>query len=121
MNYVDKIALTILLAMGLGTARANDSNQRALLAYLKVKTGTEQQFLGAARDVIAKTRQEAGNITYTLHRSVADPQQFVFYELFRTEKDLQDHKSSTHVTDFLNRVNPILVQGGFVLQEYTPQ
>lgn len=93
-------------------------NSRALLAYLDVQPGNERQFLEAARDVIIKSRQESGVIIYNFHRSVTNPSQFVIYELFRSEEDLQSHRNSPHVVGFLNTVRPILVPNGFRLVEY---
>ena len=90
----------------------------ALLAYLKVQPGTAQKFLDAAKDVIAESRREPGNLVYNLHRSTKDPRQFVFYELFSTYEDMQLHRNSKHVKSFLKDVDPILVPGQFILDEY---
>jgi quinol monooxygenase YgiN len=78
----------------------------------------EQQFLSAAKNVIEESRKEVGCLVYSLHESEQDPQQFVFYELFKSDTDLQAHRKSKHVVDFLKTINPILVPNGFVLSEY---
>ena len=96
---------------------ASDS-RRALLAYLKVQPGTEARFLEAAKNVLIESRKEPGNLIYILQRSVTDPQQFVFYELFKTDADLELHRRSQHVVSFLNHINPILVPGQFNLFKY---
>jgi quinol monooxygenase YgiN len=100
------------------SARAEVKNERALFAFLKVKAAMEQQFLSAAKTVIEKSRKESGCLVYTLHESEQDPQQFVFYELYKSDTDLQAHRKSKHVVDFLNTINPILVPNGFILNEY---
>jgi quinol monooxygenase YgiN len=115
---------TLVLALGMllpQMALANgDNSPRALLAYLNVQPGTERQFLQAAKDVIVKSRLEPGAIIYNLHQSVTHPTQFVFYELYRSDADLQSHRNSKHVIDFLKNVDPILIEGKnrFVLVEY---
>ena len=94
--------------------------QRALLAYVRVQPGNEQRFLQAAEAVIDASRREPGNMIYILHQSATHPQQFVFYELFRTESDLKSHRSAKHTIDFLKAVDPILVPGQFILEEFIP-
>jgi quinol monooxygenase YgiN len=86
---------------------------------MRVKPGTEGQFLAEAKEVIEKSRQEAGNIRYQLHRSVANPQQFAFYELYETHEDLELHKNAPHLKAFLERTKPITVE--FTLDEYVPE
>ena len=109
------LSLTILAFLTASTAVAE---QRSLLAYLRVKEGSQEIFLEAAKDVIRESRQEAGNIIYNLHQSVNDPQQFVFYELFRSHEDLMFHRKAKHVISFLNKIKPILVKDGFTLTEF---
>ena len=113
--------MVLLLFAGVnGTqAQASSNRERALIAYMKVKAGAEQAFLKAAEDVIEESRRESGNIRYQLHQSVTNPQQFVFYELFGTDRDLQYHRNSTHVKTFLKKTAPITLQ--FVLEEYVPE
>lgn len=118
--------MTLLLMVGslsCVTAKAQtitqiDGQPRALLAYLNVQPGTEGQFLEAAKDVIEKSRQEPGTIIYNLHQSITNPTQFVFYELYKSDADLQTHKRSAHVVGFLKNVKAILIPNGFALVEY---
>jgi quinol monooxygenase YgiN len=93
-------------------------DERALFAYLKVQPGTEQQFLDFSKNVIEESRKESGCLIYILHESEQDPQQFLIYELYKSDADLQAHRKSKYVVDFLNTVNPILVPNGFVLNEF---
>jgi len=100
-------------------AHAESVDQRALFAYLKVKAGTESQFVAAAKEVIELSRKEPGNLVYILHQSQKDPQQFLFYELFKSDADLQAHRKADHVVRFLKSVSPIVLPGQFILDEYT--
>lgn len=112
-------ALTTIALFAVTTsARAEKTDERALFAYLKVQPGMEQQFLNAVPNVIEESRKEPGCLIYFLHESEQDPQQFLFYELYKSDADLQAHRKSKHVVDFLNTVNPMLVPNGFILNEY---
>ena len=114
------LILTVLWLVSANHAVAAEgvNPERALLAYMKVLPNTQSQFLNAAKNVIIESRKEAGNITYILQQSVDDPEQFVFYELYKTDADLELHRNSKHVVDFLNEVNPIVVPGQFILVKY---
>jgi len=124
-----KILLLCVLCLPIWSARLpktfaaetqvnGNRERRALLAYLNVRPGTEAQFLEAAKEVIVESRREPGTLVYNLHQSVNEPQKFLFYELYRSHEDLESHRKSQHVVNFLNRVKPILKPGGFFLVEY---
>ena len=113
-----KCSLT-LTALALCQFTLADNPERALIAYMKVKPGTEKEFLGHAEKVITESRKESGNLRYQLHHSVANPQQFVFYELFKTDADLQYHRRATHTQKFLKDTKPITLE--FVLEQYVPE
>jgi quinol monooxygenase YgiN len=96
-----------------------DTNSvRALFAYLKVQPGTEQQFLDDSADLIVESRKEPGCLIYIMHESEQDPTQFLIYELYQSDADLQAHRKAKYVVDYLSTVNPILVPGGFILNEF---
>lgn len=111
----------VITAQNTTFASAPQKEQKALLAYLSVKPGSETRFLEAANPVIEKSRQEPGNLLYILPQSETEPQQFVFYELFRNNDALEAHRKSAHVMEFLKTVEPMLVPAGFVLKKYEPR
>lgn len=113
-------SIIVLLAQSLPLKAAPLLEHRALLAYLRVQPGNEQRFLHASERLIDASRKEPGNLIYILHQSANHPQQFVFYELFRTEGDLKSHRNARHTLDFLKEVDPILAPGQFILEEFIP-
>lgn len=100
------------------SASGAENQERALIAFMKVRPGTEAQFLNEAQAVIKDSRLETGVIRYQLHRSEKDPQQFVFYELFKSSAALDFHKNSPHVKSFLSRTSSITVK--FTLESFAP-
>ena len=110
------VGLTVLGAVSF--AGENQNSERALIAYMRVTPGSEARFLKEAEDVIEQSRAESGNLMYQLHQSVTNPSQFVFYELFKTNDDLQYHRNAVHTKAFLARTKPITE--AFVLEEYAP-
>ena len=74
----------------IATIRAAAGKEDALAAFL-----TEQ--------VAAVVNAEPGCLVYRLHRSVKDPAQFCFYEIFRDEAAFELHRNSPHVAAFRDR------------------
>lgn len=112
------MSLIVIAGLNSVSALASGNGERALIAVMKVKPGTESQFLKAAENVIVESRRESGNIRYQLHESATNPEVFAFYELFESENDLQYHKNAPHVKAFLAETKPITTL--FTLEEYIP-
>jgi quinol monooxygenase YgiN len=70
--------------------RAAKGKEDALAAFL-----TEQ--------VAAVIKAEPGCLVYRLHRSVTDPAQFCFYEMFKDEAAFELHRNSPHIAAFRER------------------
>ena len=113
------LALIATSVLSHATAFAAENNERALIAFMKVKAGTEQEFLKQAQAVIKESRKETGNIRYQLHQSAKDPQQFVFYEFFKNHEALETHKNAIHTKTFIKNTAPITLE--FTLEEFVPQ
>src|SRR3954447_10965601 len=65
-------------------------------------------FRAAGAAVTRITRTEEGCLTYDLFREEGLPGAFMFYEVWRSERELADHLSSRHVAEFLAIVEPLL-------------
>lgn len=118
-NMKTFVVSLVLMALASPSAMAAmGEDEFALIAYMRVKPGTEQQFKTLANDVIEASRKESGNIIYNLHQSTSNPQQFVFYELFESLEDLRYHRNAKHTKDFLKKTESITVPGSFLLEEY---
>lgn len=69
-----------------------------VVARAVVKPGNEEKFIEAAREMVAKTRAEEGNISYTLVQGVENPALLTFLEEWRDEAALQEHLATEHFT-----------------------
>ena len=74
-----------------------------LIAYLKGKPEKRAELLAILRDFVKPTRAEAGCAEYHLHISDADPNLFIFYENWRSRKDLDEHLELPHLKSFFAR------------------
>ena len=112
------VALMVLVFGAQAQAATHSNEKRTLFAYLKVRPGTEAQFLKAAKNVIQESRKEPGNLVYILQESINDPTQFIIYELFKSDAALELHRKAKHTVRFLKEVDSILIPGQFVLEKY---
>ncbi|WP_342572468.1 putative quinol monooxygenase [Paenibacillus sp. FSL R5-0749] len=72
-------------------------------AHLQVKPDQEQAFLAAAKELIAATRQEEGNISYDLAKSTEKEQQYTMIELWKDEAATASHNTSSHFQAFVQQ------------------
>jgi len=88
-----------------------------LIARMRAKPGQETRLLGELRHLVAPTRAEAGCIAYELHQSQSDPALFLFYEIWKSQADLDAHFETPHLTA-LAKILPELLEGGMDLSKW---
>jgi quinol monooxygenase YgiN len=71
-----------------------------VIATLTVKPEMKAELFAAARECIAATRREAGNISYDLFESATDPAKLVFVEEWESADLLPVHSKSDHMRAF---------------------
>lgn len=85
-----------------------DAEKVTVIAHIKVRPGSEEEFLKAVPDVVAATRAEDACINYDLHQSSSDPSHFVFYENWTSLAGLDQHSASPHIQVFRSRIGHLL-------------
>ena len=75
----------------------------SLIAYLHAKPEKRGELLRVLEGFVKPTRSEAGCVSYHLHVSDSDPNLFVFYENWRTRKDLDEHLRMPYLADFWSK------------------
>lgn len=81
----------------------------AVVRY-RVRAGSEQPARELLARLAAASAQEPGCLTFTVHRSLEDPQEFLLYERYRDQAALEAHRGSEHF-------NALAEQGLFALLE----
>jgi quinol monooxygenase YgiN len=80
-----------------------------VIATLKVQPGKENDFIAAAKKMIAHvTANEPDTTTYTLHQSKADPTTFVFYEVYANDAAFAAHGGSPAMAEFFGAAGTLL-------------
>lgn len=80
-----------------------------VIATLKVQPGKEDAFVAAAKSMIEYvTANEPGTKQYALHRSMADPTTFVFYEVYADQAAFAAHGGSPAMAEFFGAAGTLL-------------
>jgi quinol monooxygenase YgiN len=66
------------------------------VAKLTVQAGKEREFEEKMRAVVPMVREEPGNRTYIMHRSIDHPRVFVFYEEYTDQAAFDAHRRHLH-------------------------
>jgi quinol monooxygenase YgiN len=81
-----------------------------LIAYLHAKPEKREELLKVLHDFVTPTRAEPGCVEYHLHVDDKDQNYFVFYENWKTRKDLDEHLEMPYLKAFFDRRMDLLTK-----------
>jgi quinol monooxygenase YgiN len=84
--------------------------QVTVVAYLTPRPGKEDDLRDVLLSLVEPTHAEPGCIVYDLHRSNDDPCVFLYFEIWRSEEDLQAHLEMPHLEPLFARKEELLAQ-----------
>ena len=76
-----------------------------IVATLVVKPESRAELLAVFRDLVGKSRAEAGNLRYDLHQDLQNPNRFVFFENWKDQAAVDSHNASVHFQNFLKAID----------------
>jgi (4S)-4-hydroxy-5-phosphonooxypentane-2,3-dione isomerase len=80
-----------------------------VFAKWQVRDGELDKVLNLFAELVNKTRQEEGNLFYTIHQSNTDPNTFMLYEAYKDEAAVAAHRASDHFKAIaLEQIIPVL-------------
>lgn len=71
-----------------------------LTAVIKAKEEYRSEVLEVLQNMVKQTVREEANELYTLHQGLKDKNQFVFYEIWKSEEGLAEHNSQPYIKAF---------------------
>lgn len=89
-----------------------------LIARMRAKPGQQSRLRQELQQLVAPTRAELGCITYDLHESQTDPAEFMFYEVWKSQADLDAHFETPHMKA-MKKIEHEIVEGGMDLSRWT--
>jgi quinol monooxygenase YgiN len=81
-----------------------------VVAEVKAKPGKEDALRARLLGLIEPTRAEEGCIQYNLHEAAGEPGRLLFYEIWRSKPDLDQHLATPYLQDLFAAI-PELVEG----------
>jgi quinol monooxygenase YgiN len=79
-----------------------------VFARFHAHAGREDALAAALREVVAPTRQEAGNLAIAVFRSVRDPRLFYVHSRWVDEAAFDHHGELPHTLRFVSAVEPLI-------------
>lgn len=85
-----------------------------LIVTAKVNLQSEkaEEFIEAVRVMKIQVMQDPGAVQYSLHRSVDNPDQFLFYERYDSEEAFEYHLSTDHFKVLAAKIDPLMTVPG---------
>lgn len=83
-----------------------------VVARVRANPGMEAKVKEELLRLVAPTRREEGCIQYDLHEHTESSGAFMFYEIWRSRQDLEDHMVTPHFKDFMEKAEDLLSQPG---------
>lgn len=75
-----------------------------IVAKMNVQADKVEDFKAMAVELVAKSREEEGNIAYSLNQSVSDPTVLAFIEYWRDQEAIDIHNATEHFTRILPKL-----------------
>lgn len=75
-----------------------------IVATITVKAEYKEDMIKVLHEVVDKTRQEEGNISYDLNVSVENPLRFVILEVWKSAEAIETHNQSAHFKAFVDAI-----------------
>ena len=71
-----------------------------LTAIIKAKEEHRTEVLEVLQNMVEETQKEEANELYTLHQGIENKNQFVFYEIWKSEEGLAQHNQQSYIQAF---------------------
>lgn len=78
------------------------------VAVTKTVEGKGKEFEREFNKLAPKVRKDPGAVTYVLHRHFKNPNQFLVYEKYESDKALEHHVSTSHFEEFMKNAAPFI-------------
>lgn len=88
----------------------HENGSIAILTYLHLKPGTEDQFMAELVKIVKPSKAEPGNIAWYVQQAEQDPTQIVFYTRWINQEALDKHLQSPPVAEYIRKTAAFLAE-----------
>lgn len=82
--------------------------EKIIIAQFSINPKQVDTFLAIASELVENTRKEQGCLFYTHYQSVENPCDFIFYERYKDQSDIDFHLTSPHYNKAIEQINKLL-------------
>jgi quinol monooxygenase YgiN len=93
------------------------SEEVVIIAQAKAQPGKSEELGKQLLELLKASRLQEGVLQYDLHRSTKDPDTWVMYEKYESQKLFEAHVASEPLQKFLS-LAPDLVEGGLKIKPF---
>ena len=79
-----------------------------IIGIVHAKAGKREELKAVLQGFVAPTRKEPGCIEYHMHQDESDPDLFMFYENWRSRRDLDEHLEMPYLRVLRERGDELL-------------
>ncbi|MDR6160363.1 quinol monooxygenase YgiN [Chryseobacterium sp. SLBN-27] len=76
-----------------------------LTAIIKAKEEYITEVLEVLQNMVKETVKEEANELYTLHQGIENKNQFIFYEIWKSEEGLAEHNQQPYIKAFAELID----------------
>jgi len=82
-----------------------------IVAKMLVKADKVEEFKATAKELVEKSRAEAGNVFYSLNMSTTNPRLLAFIECWKDQAAIDIHNATEHFTGILPKLGEMCEEG----------
>ncbi|WP_273837698.1 putative quinol monooxygenase [Providencia rettgeri] len=75
-----------------------------IVATIIAKDNEVEFVKSAAKSIVEPSNRDEGCLQYELHQDNANPNTFVFFEIWQDQQSLDKHNATQHLQDFIKKV-----------------
>ena len=100
-------SVCMVSAQNQSAAPAAAEGKKIIGAKVLIKADKVDEFTAAAKTVIAASRAEPGNISYTLYQDPYDKTVFFFFEEWKSQAAIDEHFAMPHFKAFAEKLKDL--------------
>ena len=82
-----------------------------IVAKMLVRADKVEEFKAVAKELVEKSRAEAGNVFYSLNVSTTNPRLLAFIECWKDQEAIDIHNATEHFTGILPKLGEMCEEG----------
>lgn len=94
-------------------------NTLKVIATINAIKGKEKDLQKVLIKLVEPTHKESGGISYTLINNITDQTEYIFFEEWKTEKDLEAHMKSSHFQEAVSSLDGLIASEPVIKQYYS--